>query len=74
MSDMSTIRKRLGGYKLIKTAPYINTSWVHRGCVMTELVYRSRNGRIVIKDIYGAHTMHDLLSTQSDTNKGKRNV
>ena len=42
MADMTTLRKKIGGYKLIKASPYRDVSYGEPGIYMTELLYRSK--------------------------------
>lgn len=64
MADMSTLRKKLFGYKLVRATPYRDTSFDYEGTIMTELTYVSKNGHIVVKDIYGRHTLDELLGKE----------
>lgn len=69
MSDMTTFRKFLGGYKLIKADTYRDISYGDSGVLITQLLYRSRHGRLVKKDIYGSYKLHDLLDEPKQPNK-----
>lgn len=68
MSDMTTFRKFLGGYKLIDARPYRDVSWGYPGAIITQLLYRSRHGRLVKKDIYGKYHLDDLLDKPAQPN------
>lgn len=66
MADMSTLRKKLGGYKLIKATPYRDTSWDSVGFPMTELLYRSKLGHLVVKNIEGWNTLEELKTKEEE--------
>ena len=69
MSDMSTLRKWIGGYKLIRASKSLDTSW-GEPVPATMLTYRSRVGKLATKYIDGWHTYEEL--TGSNTRKGEK--
>lgn len=69
MADMSTLRKKLGRYKLIKATPYCDVSYGDN-VLMTELLYRSKSGKLVVKDIYGSYTLEELLVDEPSKTNG----